>query len=129
MKIREDYKLDYSKPVEVYRNLHKNCYSVRQGGLVKAHTDDICLKECSFHVNKKGRDRVRKFKRKEVHAWVKGVIRLYPLEDLLYPRKVTYNPYHQDEFITLERTGAFSALMGPIKFADTVILNKEGMYI
>jgi len=129
MKIREDYKIDYSKPVEVYRNLHKNCYSVRQGGLVKAHTDDICLKECSFHVNKKGRDRVRKLKRKEVHAWVKGVIRLYPLEDLLYPRKVTYNPYYQDEFITLERTGAFSARMGPIKFADMVILNKEGIYI
>jgi hypothetical protein len=110
--------------------------------LVKAHTDDICLKECSFHVNKKGRDRVRKFKRKEVHAWVKGLIRLHPLQrkallplpfapldEIEYPRKVTYNPYHQDEFIALERTGAFSAHFGPIKFADMVILNKEGMYI
>lgn len=129
MKIREDYKLDYNKPVEVYRNLHKNCYSVRQDGLVKAHTDDICLKECSFHVNKKGRDRVRKFKRKEVHAWVKGWVVTGVSMRGVYPRKVTYNPYYQDEFITLERTGAFSALMGPIKFADMVILNKEGMYI
>jgi len=128
MNIRNNHTIDYDKPVEVYRNLHKHCYSVRQGGLVKAHTDDIVLRECSFHVNKKGRDRVRKYKRKEVHAWVKGWV-VVDYDEIEHPRKVTYNPYHQDEFIALERTGAFSAHFGPIKFAETVILNKEGIYI
>ncbi len=128
MNIREEYEFDFNKPVEVYRNLHRHCYSVRQGGLVKAYADDIVLRECSFHVNKKGRDRVRKYKRKEVHAWVKGWV-VVDYDEIEHPRKVTYNPYHQDEFIALEGTGAFSAHFGPIKFADTVILNKEGMYI
>ena len=51
---------DGSKAVQVYKNLHKDCWSVRQSGKVVAHMDYICLKHCSFKVSEKGRDRVRK---------------------------------------------------------------------
>jgi len=30
------YKIDYSKPVRVYKNLNKGCWSIQQNGLVKA---------------------------------------------------------------------------------------------
>ena len=34
--------------VDVYRNLHKGCWSVRQGGKVVAHCDYIVLRDARF---------------------------------------------------------------------------------
>ena len=46
--------------VEVYRNLHKDCSSVRNpiNGLVLFHTDAIHLSVAKFVVHKSGRSRV-----------------------------------------------------------------------
>ena len=54
------YHIDTARKVFVYKNLHKDCWSVKQDGLVKAHTTDIELWDCAFHVNKTGRERVLK---------------------------------------------------------------------
>ena len=35
--------VDTRKTVEVYRNLHKKCWSIRQGGKVVCHTEYITL--------------------------------------------------------------------------------------
>ena len=59
------YKIDESRRVYVYKNLHRNCYSVRQDGLIKMHTKEICLWDASFRVGKKGREKVLKEKRKK----------------------------------------------------------------
>jgi len=58
--------------VFVYRNIHKNCLSVRnvKTGLVMAHVDSITLKNVKFKVSAKGRERVLKEKAKNVHAGV-----------------------------------------------------------
>ena len=50
-------KLDNTKPVEVYRNLTRKDYkySVRQNGLVVAHTNLLYLLDCKFKVNESGR--------------------------------------------------------------------------
>ena len=45
------YKIDYSKPVRVYKNLNKGCWSIQQNGLVKAYSDEINLFNCKFLVN------------------------------------------------------------------------------
>ena len=66
--------VDPDKPVEVYRNLHKKCWSVRQRGKVKLHTDYICLKDVEFKVSQKGRERVLREQRKNVHAFIKGFL-------------------------------------------------------
>ena len=60
MKKKNDprYKIDHSRKVYVYRNLHKTCWSIKQDGLVKAHCETIQLKDCEFRVGKKGRERV-----------------------------------------------------------------------
>ena len=48
---------DINKPVEVYRNLHKNCWSVRQDGKVLFHTEYICLRDVKFVVQPAGREK------------------------------------------------------------------------
>jgi hypothetical protein len=89
------YYIDYSKPVKVYRNLHKGCWSVKQNGLVKAHSDEINLYDCSFLVNEKNRLKVIKEKRKNVHAFVRGYIWDTPLNLI---RQASYNPYARNSF-------------------------------
>lgn len=66
--------IDPSKKVRVYRNLHKDCFSVKQGGLVRCHADHVTLKDCRFIVSKAGQKRVRDEGRKNVHAFVEGML-------------------------------------------------------
>lgn len=94
--------IDYMKPVQVYRNLHAPAdgpgrYSVRQSGRIVAHTDYLTLEYATFHVSPAGRARVLREKRKNVHAYIAGLIQ----EDFLNriePNsrgcwRVRYNPY------------------------------------
>ena len=68
------YNIDHARKVFVYKNLHKGCWSIKQDGLVKMHITDLCMYDCSFRVNKKGREKVLKEKRKNVHAGIVGYI-------------------------------------------------------
>lgn len=88
------------KPVEVYRNLHKNCYSVKQGGLVRAHMDVVRLRDCTFKVNQKGRQRVLDTGCKNVHARVVGFVTTIANNNPdLVPNRVKYNPYKWEGFV------------------------------
>lgn len=91
------YKIDYSKKVFVYKNLHKDCWSIKQDGLVKAHTEEVRMWDCAFQVNAKGRQKVLDEQRKNVHAGIKGYID----NDQQVPSgvEVTYNPYKYDSFV------------------------------
>ena len=96
--------------VEVYFNLHKKTFSVRncKTGLVIAHTDNIWVEDPVFVVRKAGREKVLREKKKNVHAFVRGTW----MKDLLVEdaqkifdhrgvsEEVTYNPYKYDSFIT-----------------------------
>jgi hypothetical protein len=72
--------------VRVYRNITKNCWSIKSedeelGQRVIGHAQSVILGIGSFKVSEAGRDRVRKEKRKNVHAWVTGMyIGAYDLE-------------------------------------------------
>jgi len=66
--------IDNTKKVRVYRNLHKDCFSVKQAGLVRCHADQVTLSDCKFIVSKAGQKRVRDEKRKNVHAFVEGFV-------------------------------------------------------
>ena len=98
--------IDIDKPVEVYRNLHKKCWSVRQGGKVRLHTDYICLEKAELKVLQKGRERVLKEQSKNVHAFIKGFL-VHPnvingFEKLNNHTwiDVGYNPYKCGSFVT-----------------------------
>ena len=66
--------IDPSKKVRVYRNLHKDCFSVKQDGLVRCHADNVTLSDVEFIVSKAGQRRVRDEKKKNVHAFVEGFV-------------------------------------------------------
>ena len=114
------YKLDFNRKVFVYKNLHKNCWSVRQDGLVKAHALELNLYDCTIKVSRAGQARVRKEKRKNVHAGIKGYLEPYHLglshcanlndELRMFQRaweglseenmrEITYNPYKYNSFV------------------------------
>jgi len=88
--------IDTARPVFVYRNLHKKCLSVRQGGIVRCHAENVVLTDCKFIVSKAGQRRVRNEKKKNVHAFVKGRVvearRSLELLDFGW-ESVYYNPY------------------------------------
>lgn len=79
--------------VAVYRNLHKDCFSVKQGGLVVAHTQEIHLRDAKTHVGP-GREEARRTGNKNVHAWVRGYVTNDPGS---VSRKLSYNPYSDIE--------------------------------
>ena len=98
------YKIDIKRKVFVYKNLHKDCWSIKQDGLVKAHTHDLEMWNCAFQVNAKGRAKVLEEKRKNVHAGVKGYIDEHGVSSIERPltkdwNSVTYNPYKYDSFV------------------------------
>lgn len=91
--------VDPSKPVRVYRNLHKQVISVKQGGLVRCHADNVVLHFCKFIVSKAGQKRVRNEKRKNVHAYIEGLVVNARETDNLLPfewTEIYYNPYKTD---------------------------------
>lgn len=94
------------KPVEVYRNLHKGCLSVRQRGIVRCHTDRIMLTDVKFKVGKAGQLKVRETGHKNIHATVLGIVeRDWNLSSTLIKNfwtSIYYNPYKCDQFQEVE---------------------------
>jgi len=86
--------------VEVYRNLHKQCWSVRDNktGKVVDHVRNIHIKDATLVVRPSGREKVLRERKKNVHAFVKGEITTIggvPIEI----HQVVYNPYKNTTFI------------------------------
>lgn len=58
--------------VEVYVNLNTGNLSVRQGGLVVARAERVCVDNASFVVQQGGRQRAVEGGQRNVHAFVRG---------------------------------------------------------
>ena len=117
--------LTANETVRVYRNLTKQCYSVKaksnQWRVV--HYWSLLLSDCVFSVSKAGNKKVRKTKQKNVHAHVVGD---FILEDRFFHpdqlKKVTYNPYKNTTFV-------FADTGKPVYSADLVFLSTDGCYV
>ena len=84
-----------TKPVLVYRNLHRGGYSIKQCGLVVGHCEQLTLSKCKLIVSESGRQRVIKNKQKNVHAFVSG----YVCSEHVLTNELTYNPYRFSSFV------------------------------
>ena len=125
--------------VDIYRNLHKNCWSVRSRepsqkyGLVIGHATRIGLKDAKFVVSQAGRNRVLKDKRKNVHAVVRGNLiysnyRDFTDRDMWFKyqaraenntmKRITYNPYKKSTFFWTDTEE-------PVYHSKTVIFNED----
>jgi hypothetical protein len=116
--------IDLEKPIKVYRNLHKDCYSIKQGTLVVAHAERLCLRDVYFKVNEKNRQKVLQTKQKNVHAFIEGIYETSGMgktsdkNDL--PVEIYYNPYKTNTFINKQSNK-------PLKGAMFIIADKNGV--
>ena len=126
--------------VRVYKNLHKDCYSVKamegpMKGLVVAHCHNIVLRDAKYIVSQKGRERVLRERNKNVHAFVEGKIVSmvtvskssfdFPIHTSLpfdKTTEATYNPYKYDSFV-------HRATSEPIEESNYAVLNSNGIHI
>lgn len=100
--------------VYVYRNLHKDCWSVSNGKRIQYHARALELTEVAFRVRKGGRAKVLREKKKAVHAFVVGEVEIagellgpVPMEGAV---EVTYNPYKNETFVRVDDgTAVFGA--------------------
>ena len=120
-----------NQKVEVYRNLHKKCWSVRNNatGHVLWHCNEVMLKDVDLVVRPAGRAKVLREKRKNVHAFAKGEILYTSVGDNLKKidtggyiekfKQIVYDPYQYESFVYAESKE-------PIFKADTVHLTNKG---
>ena len=91
--------------VMVYYNLHKHTFSVTYKGKVVLYADYVKLKNVEFRVREGGRERVRREKKKNVHAFVIGDLVdycVFPCENMPPESNnnvITYNPKKYDTFV------------------------------
>lgn len=98
----KDRKIPYEKRVRVYRNLNagktEKVFSILHNGLVHAHGHSFILTDCNFIVKEAGRQRVIHEQRKNVHAYIEGILdESQPMMLLL--NEIGYNPYKQGSFM------------------------------
>ncbi|WLR51775.1 hypothetical protein LC040_02400 [Bacillus tianshenii] len=92
--------------VRVYKNLHKNVFSIQDAKTrrVIAYGDAFLLRDVEMKVSKAGQARVRREKRKNVHAVLVGSFAGEVSERRLEVDALYYNPYRTDLFIE-EKSG------------------------
>lgn len=94
---------DMAHKVMVYRNLNNRKLSVLQDGRVVGHTAAIMLCACTFVVKESARQRVLRDQKKNVHAFVKGMVCApgFQVDRTKFPYRdrVRYNPYEHGRFL------------------------------
>jgi hypothetical protein len=119
--------------VRIYRNLNNGKLSMQKyikgkGWRVDDHPEGVHLRDCEFLVYEKGRQRVLKEKRKNVHAYIQGIlvrrfdsnkedIHFHPEWSLEFC-EAHYNPYKSSWW--LDDDGY------PIEEADAVVVTSDG---
>lgn len=115
------------KRIEAYYNLHRKCLSYRESGGKVQHAKALIIDSVNFSVQPAGREKVRREKRKVVHAFVRGLPtqvygnELKDVKDLQAHcegsgmRLITYNPYKYETFVYADTEEA-------VLFADRVVI-------
>lgn len=93
-------KFDQTKPVYIYRNLHRKgkVYSIMQNTVVVGHCENLNLTEATFIINKAGKKKAIETKIRNVHAFIKGFICNAENIDEQDFVKLYYHPFEQFGF-------------------------------
>jgi len=113
---------------KIYRNLHRDCFSVlkynqeKKGYRLFAHEKDLICHDVNFTISKAGRDRVLLEKKKNVHAFV--ICQNYTtfVGEPKLGDQVYYNPYKMETF-QVRTTDE------PIYNAGTLIMTNNRCYL
>tara|TARA_R110002020_G_scaffold131844_1_gene294599 strand:+ start:62 stop:463 length:402 start_codon:yes stop_codon:yes gene_type:complete len=123
--------------VEVYWNITKKCWSIRDAKTKKVveHLRQLVLTDVTFVVQPAGNARVRREKRKNVHAWAKGTLIDYYAGSWPRWEEVTYNPYKHTSFVFVNRPAVVAPWSSPqetwlmsqqVKGATKALFRKNG---
>ena len=116
--VRQNSVIDPTRPVRVFRNWKQGCYSIMQGGRVRASARQVRLADVEFLVRESGRQRMLRGLPKNVHAYAVGYLvdHVHPAEERELPAvsgvSVMYDPYRFASFVD-RRT------LQPVERADT----------
>lgn len=112
--------------MHVYYNLTRRCFSIKDPatGLVinkGENTQYVLMRDVVFKVSEKGRQRVLREKRKNVHAYAVGEVLEYSGSEMpIEGEEIGYNPYKAGHFYNKE-TGK------PISYCEMLfLLVKDG---
>lgn len=99
---------EIGKKVRVYRNQHQDCWSVMHKGKLIGHAMSVELKDVNLLVLRGGYERYQREQRKNVHAFVQGILVNYnqPLWTIV-GTEVTYSPKQQIPLFRTVRTDVF----------------------
>jgi hypothetical protein len=88
--------------IDVYRNLVRRAWSVREGGRVVGHEPVVTLRDVRFVVSEAARQRTLRLRQRAVMAWATGTRCDAPR----YPSaiRVRFNPYAGPNFTTPDGT-------------------------
>jgi hypothetical protein len=97
--------------VEIYRNLHKRCWSVRacegpDKGRVIEHADQVAVTNPRFVVQPAGRRKVLETGSKNVHAFVRGT---YGGTATGGTQQARYNPFKYETFVDSDEQPLYTA--------------------
>lgn len=107
---------------DVYWNLHKHIWSLRQKGKVIAHMGTVVLSDVTFRVQPAGRERVRREGKKNVHAFAQGNYEMsHSYKDYTIGRRITYNPYKNDTFV-------YADDLTPVTHSDRILLQNKRIW-
>ena len=107
----------FNRRVRVYRNLHKDCYSLQDAKTrrVVGYADFVVLTDAKFKVSQAGRNRVLSENQKNVHATVEGTVSCVGVKET-NPEIITkgsvrvrYNPYKYETFVGPDEKPALTA--------------------
>ena len=108
--------------VDIYRNLHRDTWSIRDRatGRVIGHSDNVLVEDATCVVQPAGRDRVLREGRKNVHAFVRGVMVTTcetPYAKAECNVQVKYNPYKAGHFVRVDTSDKVTS--SPVAILDT----------
>lgn len=83
-----------AQKVKAYWNLRRNCWSIMVKRKVVGYASTLLMRDVTFKVSEKSRQRVISSKRKNVHAFAEGIIVEQDSEKpYSLTKMITYNPY------------------------------------
>ena len=118
--------IDPNRPVRVFRNWKHGCYSIMQGGALRASARQVRLADVEFRVREQGRERMLREARRNVHAFAVGrlVDFVHPDEEraleVVDGRGVFYDPWRFAAFVDRETES-------PVARAGVAQFDEEGV--
>lgn len=120
--------------VKVYYNLHKNIFPIQYKGVVLGYARNLKLKNVEFKVNQKGREKVIREQKKNIHAYVIGDLVSIDNSNEFELKSNSSKPMEQMELLTylddeFNPTHNIAVIYNPYKYSQfTNMFTSESVF-